>query len=130
MPNFRLITDLNHHANARPVGYQGRRIRHVGALGENNIFRESIRPLLNGDGFAGKRRCIKRRAPRQHDAVERYPFTGADNDTGLTHIYGRAEPCEIPFLQGHTPGAPLTMLGYFLGVADNAALFNPCYFVD
>ncbi len=59
-----------------------------------------------------------------------FDLAGADNDTGLTHIYGRAEPCEIPFLQGHTPGAPLTMLGYFLGVADNAALFNPCYFVD
>ena len=53
-----------------------------------------------------------------------------DNHTGITHIYGRAADCEVPFLQGLKPGATITVLGYFLGVLDNQALFSPCYLLD
>lgn len=52
------------------------------------------------------------------------------NDTGLTHIYGQTEQCEIPFLHGLKPDATITMLGYYLGAVDTQALFGSCHFVD
>lgn len=53
-----------------------------------------------------------------------------NNNTGLTHIYGQAEQCEIPFLHGLKPDATITVLGYYLGTVDTQALFGSCHFVD